>query len=79
MVAFETLSPMPLGRRMMDVDGSVAGASVRTVKIPIPCEADGKVHNKTFTIQNVSYAPGLPLNIISCRALTLMLMKDGRR
>jgi len=63
----------------MDVDGSVAVAGVRTVKIPIACEADGKVYNKNFSVQNVLYAPGLPFNIISCRALTLTSMKDGEK
>jgi hypothetical protein len=50
----------------MGVGGGVAVAGVGTVKIPIACEVNGKVYNKTFTIQNVSYAPGLPFSIISC-------------
>ena len=74
---FETLRPAPPGKRVMGVGGGVAVAGVGTVKIPIACKVDGKAHNKTFTIQNVSYAPGLPFNIISCRALTLT--KEGEK
>jgi len=62
----------------MGVAGSVAVAGVRRVKIPIACEADGKVY-KTFTIQNFPYATSLPFDIISCRALTLTLVTDGEK
>ena len=74
---FETMRPAPPGKRVMGVGGGVTVAGIGTVKIPIACEVDGIVYNKTFTIQNVSYAPGLPFNIISCRALTLT--KEGEK
>ena len=74
---FETLDPAPPGKRVMGVGGGVAVVGVGTVRIPIACEIDSKTHNKSFSIQNVSYAPGLPFNIISCRALTLT--EDGNK
>lgn len=74
---FDTLRPAPPGKRVMGVGGGVAVAGVGTVKILIACKVDGRVRNKTFTIRNVSYAPGLPFNIISCRALTLT--EDGKK
>ena len=68
---FGTLDSAPPGKWVMSVGGGVAVVGVGTVRIPIVCDIDGKTHNKSFIIQNVSYAPGLPFNIISCRALTL--------
>ena len=62
----------------MGVGGGVAVAGVGTVKIPIACKIDGKVYNKAFTTQNVSSAPRLLFNIISCRTLTLTEDEKGQ-
>jgi hypothetical protein len=47
---FKTLSPALPRKQVMGVGGGVIVASIRIVKIPIACEVNSKVYNKTFTI-----------------------------
>lgn len=63
--AFTNLMPPPPNVRIMGVGGVASVMGQGTVAIPI--SVDGK--HKTFTIDNVLYAPGLPFNIISVKKL----------
>lgn len=69
--AFVSIGPPPPNTRILGVGGATAVQGMGTVQLPIV--VDGFC--KTFSIDNVLYAPDLPFNIISVKKLCLN--KDG--